>query len=274
MILGTITKNMRRRSLAEVVSITSKMGYGAIEISARPNEKHVDVDGILADGGKDVRSTVSEGNLIISALTCHLNLLDPERGPRFAEHFDKVLKAASALEVPVVTAVTGAPHGKGDEEDFAAMGEVWSQRTDLAEKLDVRIAFETFPPNIAYNIPTIARTFEILDSRHVGLNFDPSHAVWQGIDNYLMISRFSDRIFHAHAKDTEIRNEVLAEKGVKGEGWWRFRIPGWGSVDWRRLITSLREAGYDYVLSFEHEDKTFDDLNGTRKTYEFLKELV
>lgn len=273
MIPGTITKNMRRRSLAEVVSITSGMGYGAIEISARPNEKHVDVDAILADGGKDVRSTVSEGNLIISALTCHLNLLDPERGPGFSEHFDKVLKAASHLEVPVVTAVTGAPRGEGDE-GFAAMEEVWAPRIELAERLDVKIAFETFPPNIAYNIPTIARTFEVLDSKQVGLNFDPSHAVWQGIDNYAIIRRFPDRLFHAHAKDTEVLKEILAERGVKGKGWWRFRIPGWGSIDWRRIITSLKEVGYDYVLSFEHEDKTFDDLEGSRKTFEFLRDLV
>jgi len=70
------------------------------------------------------------------------------------------------------------------------------------------------------------------------------------------------------------REEPLLENGVLGGGWWRFRIPGWGSINWPKLITALREAGYDYVLSFEHEDPVFDDLEGTEKTYAFLKELV
>jgi len=272
--LGTITKNMRRRSLTEIVKITSGMGYGAIEISSRPKEKHVNVEDILADGGKEVRETVSEGGLVISALTCHLNLMDPERGPGFAEHFDKVIRAASKLEVSTITAVTGSRPGKADEDAFRSMAEVWRPMIDLAEDLGVKIAFETFPPNIAYNIPTIERAFEILDSENVGLNFDPSHAVWQGIDNYRIIKVFHDRIFHAHAKDTEIMEEILSERGVTSKGWWRFRVPGWGSIDWRRIITSLKAAGYDSVLSFEHEDKTFNDLEGTLKNYHYLKELV
>jgi sugar phosphate isomerase/epimerase len=265
---------MRRRSLSEIVSITSEMGYGAIEISSRPNEKHVDVEDILADGGKEVREIVNEGGLGISALTCHLNLMDPERGPGFAEHFDKVIRAASKLEVPVITAVTGSRPGKADEDAFRSMAEVWRPRIDLAEDLGIKIAFETFPPNLAYNIPTIEKAFEAMGSDNIGLNFDPSHAVWQGIDNYRIIREFSDRIFHAHAKDTEILEETLAERGVTSKGWWRFRVPGWGSIDWRRIITSLKASGYDSVLSFEHEDKTFNDLEGTLKNYQYLEGLV
>jgi len=203
--LGTITKNMRRRSLREVVSITSKIGYDAIEISVRPNERHVSLDQILSDDGRLVTDTVEEGNLSISGLSCHLNLLDPEKGARFQEHFDKAIRAASTLHVPVVIGIPGKPpHPARSEGGFESLEDAWRPRIELAEELGIKIALEAFPPNIAYNIPTIERMFEVLDSDHVGLNFDPSHAVWQGIDNYRIIKKFSDRILHAHAKDTEI----------------------------------------------------------------------
>jgi len=266
---------MRRRTLREIVSITSGMGYQAIEISARPKEKHVSVDQILSDNGRLVLDTVSEGGLTISALSCHLDLLQPEKGPVLQDYFDKVIRCASVLDVPVVTGVPGrTPESLTTEEKFQALKRAWEPRLRLAEELNVKLALEVFPPNVVYNIPTIRRMFGALDSENLGLNFDPSHAVWQGIDNRRIIGEFGSRIFHAHAKDAEIIDDSLAEIGVLGRGWWRFRVPGWGLINWPELITALRESGYDYVLSFEHEDKVFGDLEGTEKAYAFLKDLV
>jgi len=272
--LGTITKNMKHRSLDEILALTSGIGYESVEISARPREKHVDVDQILSDDGNDLREHMSGTGMIISAFTCHLNLMDAEKGEQFRGHFDKTLKAAASMEVPVVTAVPGMPVGVNERDAFDIFKEVWKPRIELAEELEISVAMETFPNHIAYNVPSIRRMFEVLPSERLGLNFDPSHAVWQGIDNYKIIGEFSDKIFHAHAKDTEILKDILLKRGVRGRGWWRFRIPGWGLIDWRRMITALKESGYDYVLSFEHEDKTFGDMEGTEKTYEYLAELV
>lgn len=272
--LGTITKNMKRRSLTEILAITSEIGYEAVEISSRPREKHVDVNQILSDDGDDLRESMSGTGMIISAFTCHLNLMDRDKGEQFRSHFDKTLKAAALLEVPVVTAVPGILEGWQNQDGFDLFKRAWQPRIELAEELDVCVAMETFPNHIAYNIPSIRRMLDVIPSENLGLNFDPSHAVWQGIDNYKIIREFSDRIFHAHAKDTEILHHRLSERGVLGKGWWRFRIPGWGTIEWHRIITALKEAGYDYVLSFEHEDKTFSDIEGTEKAYEHLARLV
>ncbi len=272
--LGTITKNMRQRSLEEIVSITSKIGYQAIEISARPNERHVLVDQIIQDEGRNVLEIVNGGGLMISALSCHLNLLDPEKGPEFRTHFDKVIRAASVLGVPVVTGLPGLAQTEKAEDAFNLLVEAWTPRLELAETLGIKVALEAFPPHIVYNMPTMTKLFELLDNPGFGLNFDPSHGAWQGIDNHLIVRAFGRRIFHAHAKDAEILQDRLKEVGTMGTGWWRFRIPGFGMVDWKRLISDLKEAGYDYALSFEHEDKTFGDLEGTEKAYEFLRELI
>ena len=109
--------------------------------------------------------------------------------------------------------------------------------------------------------------FRIIPAENFGLEIDPAHMVWQGIDYIKAVYDFAPRIFHAHAKDTEIRPEILARCGIYGllfdkreefgHGWWRGRAPGWGSVDWKRFITALLDIGYKGNLDIEHEDDVF-----------------
>ena len=109
---------------------------------------------------------------------------------------------------------------------------------------------------------------------NLGLNFDPSHLYWLGIDYLAAVHEFASRIFHTHAKDTIIYREVLRNVGVQGRGWWRYVIPGLGNIDWGEYIGTLRKVGYDGVLSIEHEDGSVGREEGFRLGVQHLSQFV
>jgi sugar phosphate isomerase/epimerase len=109
---------------------------------------------------------------------------------------------------------------------------------------------------------------------HFGLNFDPSHLDWQGIDVTAALREFRERIFHVHAKDVAVEPAVLARVGYLGDGWWRYVLPGYGRIRWGEFITQLRQQGYDGVLSIEHEDDAFPPEEGFGKAARYLGGLV
>jgi sugar phosphate isomerase/epimerase len=114
--------------------------------------------------------------------------------------------------------------------------------------------------NLAYSPALWRQLFEIIPDANFGLNFDPSHLVWQFIDYERAVYDFADRIFHVHAKDMEVDRDGLYEHGVmsKGIGWQVPRLPGLGEVHWDRFVAALYGIGYDFVLSVEHEDRGFE----------------
>ena len=160
--------------------------------------------------------------------------------------------------------------------------ERWTPILDRFEELGVRFAHEVHPTEIAYNIFTAEEAIKRLGGRDDwGFNFDPSHFIWQQIDPVIFIKTFGNRIFHAHAKDWELQKDILARDGVTGTGSWqrpdraaRYRVPGWGDVEWKRVITALLEVGYDYVLSFEHEDPVMSEDDGAEQCISFLRPLI
>ena len=92
----------------------------------------------------------------------------------------------------------------------------------------------------------------------LGLAYDPSHLVWQFIDPYLPLREFGHKVMHVHAKDTQVLRDTLQDVGIEGQGWWRYRIPGWGEMNWTRIISDLSESGYGGVISLEHEDPVWE----------------
>jgi sugar phosphate isomerase/epimerase len=97
---------------------------------------------------------------------------------------------------------------------------------------------------------------------NLGLNVDPSHLIWQGIDYEQALRAVASRVFLAHAKDTEIFTERLQQVGYFGRGWWTYRLPGHGRIDWRRWLSLLAEVGFDGVVSIEHEDREWGAPGG------------
>lgn len=156
-----------------------------------------------------------------------------------------------------------------------AVADAFGPMLEQAEKRGVKVAFELCPMmfNTAISPYMLEKIFERLGSPMVGLAFDPSHLVWEMIDPYPMVEQFAGRIFHVHGKDCEILWEKLRKCGIlhtvqrfdhpvdNGEGtkeydntWYRYRLPGLGSLDWGRIISDLQVSGYNGTISIEHED--------------------
>ena len=309
--IGIFTALFGDWPLAKVASHVADLGYEAVELPAWTGNKHLDLDDILSGGGKKVRALLADRGLSISAVNngiagqLSMGPLDsstdswapgmsPEQKIAFAR--DQILKtarAASELEVPVVAGLIGSPvwdkwyifppaNEKLYEEGVALFAERWNPTLDELKKLGVKWALEVHPTGIAYNIETAQMALTALGNRpELGFNFDPSHLVWQLIDPVIFIKTFRDRILHCHAKDGELQEDEVKRSGVIPTGSWmrpdrgfRFRVPGWGQVDWRRVITALVSAGYDYVMSFEHEDPVMSPEDGAEKAIAHLKPLM
>jgi len=162
---------------------------------------------------------------------------------------------------------------QGRAKTFEIFEKIYPRVVEHAEKVGVRIAIEPWPGgaphygNLGCTPESLRRIFELIPSSNLGICFDPSHFVRIQIDYLRFLHEFGDRVFHVHLKDTEILPEKLYESGILGEsygstygfgeGWWRYTIPGEGTVDWNRVIRRLEEAGYDGILSMELEDHHF-----------------
>jgi sugar phosphate isomerase/epimerase len=240
---------------------------------------HVDVETLDKKGAKQIRAMLSSKNLDISSLGFYPNPLssDKDSNAGAIAHLKKVIDAAVLLEVPIVGTFVGADMTKSAAQNLESFAKVWPAIVKYAGKRDIKIAIENCPmlwhdtwpggQNVAYS-PTIwNRMFEIIPDDNFGLNYDPSHLVWQFIDYLAPIYEFRDRIFHVHAKDMEIDRVKLARDGIlnPGVGWAIPRLPGLGEVKWDRFMAALYAIGYDYVVSIEHEDRAFEQTEALVK---------
>jgi sugar phosphate isomerase/epimerase len=212
----------------------------------------------------------------ISSLAYYDNNLHPKAKKRekIHDHLRRVIDAAAMLDVRLVGTFVGARPG-GAAKNIKRAGEFFRDVVAYAEDRGVRIMIENCPMagwvqpdrpgNYAYSPELWEALFNEVPSDSFGLNFDPSHLVWLGI-NYNRAARdFSEKLFHVHAKDAELLKEGLYRYGVfsrqldGGEpGWWRYRMPGSGQIDWQFFFATLRSVGYDGPVSIEHEDPEYE----------------
>lgn len=286
--LGFLTVPFADSSLAEVATWAAESRFGALEIACWPAGKaerryagvsHIDVAGLDKAGAKDIRAMLGAHGLDISSLAFYPNPLHPEAEVRATafSHLERVIDAAVLLDVEIVGTFIGADQSKSAAENLETFGRYWPPMIKYAGERGIKIAIENCPmlwhdtwpggQNVAYS-PTIwKRMFEIIPDDNFGLNYDPSHLIWQFIDEVQPIRDFRDRIFHVHAKDMELDRVKLAQDGIlsAGVGWAHPRLPGLGEVRWRELFAALYAIGYDHVVSIEHEDRAFE------KTEELVK---
>lgn len=307
--IGLFTATFLDKSLEEVFQLASDLGYEAVEMPAFANNPHLDIEEVIKGNKADeVMKLASSYGLTISALANHPEgqiVLGPygkdtdaiykgskEEKIKFGtERMIKTAQAANALEVPVVTGFLGCenfgrffpwPYSKGWADMEAEMVERWSPILDKFAEYGVKFAHEPHPNEIVYNVETALKAVELFDNRpEFGFNFDPANLIYLGIDVENFIDSLNKHIFHVHAKDGEIVSHNVGRSGVIPQGDWqrlgrgfRFRIPGWGSVPWKKVITELSMIGYDYVMSYEHEDVTMSRHDGITKTIAFLKPLM
>jgi sugar phosphate isomerase/epimerase len=280
--LGLLTAAFPSLSLEEVAGWAAANGFDALEVACWPSGgerrrysgvSHIDVEKFDAAGAKKVQELLRRHNLVISALAYYPNNLDPDPAAREAanDHLRSVIEAAQRLGVGIVGTFVGRDQHRSVEDNLEDVKQVWPPLVRFASEHGVKIAIENCPMifsadewpggrNLAYSPALWRRLFEIIPDDNFGLNFDPSHLVWQFIDIERAVREFAPRIFHVHAKDMEVDRDGLYEQGVMslGMGWQIPRLPGLGEVRWDRFIGALYAVGYDWVISIEHEDRKFE----------------
>lgn len=306
--LGVCAQVLYDRPFEDALMTAAKMGFATIELPVDARNPFIDLDACLAGGWRDVERAVQDAGLEISALSNHQEgqlLLGPHGVDTDAVHagspVEKVQYAqrrllqtaelAELLGVEVVCGFTGC-------EDYARFFP-WPledgyerMAPDLVERLvpvldgfhdrGVRFAHECHPKQFAYDLETALWMLELVDDHPaLGFNLDPANLMLAGVDPVVFASELGPRILHVHAKDGEKVRHHVARSGLLAHGRWdrpdrgfRFRVPGWGQIDWRALISELRVQGYDGVLSVEHEDPTMSRHEGLLMARRHLDPLL
>jgi sugar phosphate isomerase/epimerase len=309
--VGFCAVNYSEMPIPEVAELAAKYGYECLEIPAYTGNGQVDAEEILKKGdAKKLKKCIEDTGMFISAISNHadsLLLMGPygqdsdsicpgTKEEKIAFGTDSMIlsaQLANELEVPVVVAFSGIenfghindwpyPDGwKYEEEQFL---EKWVPVLDKYQEYGVKVAFEPHPNNILYDTQSTLRCLEITDYHPAfGINLDPANILFAGINLQTFVDELKDRIVIVHAKDCEIVEHNMLKGGYNmymADGWgrldrsFRFRIPGWGSIDWKKLISELYLIGYDYAFNYEHEDVLMSRIDGVKKTIGFLKPLM
>jgi sugar phosphate isomerase/epimerase len=281
--LGLLTAAFPTLSLDEIADWAAANGFGALEVACWPagegavrryaGVSHIDVETLDDDAARRLVDGLAERGLEISALAYYPNPLDPDEDAAKAsrEHLRNVIVAAERLGVEVVGTFVGRDRSRTITENLERFGAVWPELVRFAGEHGRSIAIENCPMiftddewpggnNLAFAPAVWRQMFEIVPDANFGLNFDPSHLIWQFIDCPRAIREFGERILHVHAKDVEVRTDGLYDWGVMsaGMGWQVPRLCGLGDVDWSGFFGALYATGYDRVVSVEHEDRGFE----------------
>lgn len=280
--LGILTAPFPDKPLDDVAAWAGSVGFEALEIACWPKSSgpsrryagtaHLDVANLSAAEGSEILASLKEKGLSVSALGYYPNPLHPDDAHRetVIGHLRKVIVAAGRMGVPLVNTFCGGNAALTVDANWEEALKVWPSIVAHARDNGVRLAFENCPMifshdewpgghNIAYS-PYVWR--RILDAfkGEIGMNYDPSHLVWQMIDQARFIREFGPHMLHVHAKDLMIDRDGLYERGIMsaGIGWQVPRMPGLGEVDWSATFAGLYRAGYDGPVIIEHEDRRFE----------------
>jgi sugar phosphate isomerase/epimerase len=307
--IGVFIALFQDRTFAEALDQAVAAGVDAVEIATGGyvGNAHVKPHALLEDAParQALVEQLTQRSLAIDALSCHGNPLHPQAEIAAEHHaaFQDTVRLAALLGVDTVITFAGCPGDGPDARypnwvtcpwptDFQRILEwqwservlpYWREQAAFAESQGVRVAIEPHPGFVVYNAETLLR-LRAECGPAIGVNFDPSHFFWQNIDPIIAARELRGTIYHVHAKDTRIdplntaRNGVLDTKSYSevAERAWVFRTVGYGhdQLFWKDLISALRLAGYDRVLSIEHEDSHMSKIEGLRKAAAFLRECT
>ena len=241
------------------VKWAAKQGFRSLELSGWPGDA-LDPMTVTDDQIAKVREVLGEHDVQCSAIGYYPNHLDPNAEARrdANERLLKLCEVAQKMGCGVIATFAGMDPSQSIPDNMPLFREVWTPIVKKAQSLGIKIAFENCAGhNLAFKPEAWDLMFDAFPDGTLGLEFDPSHLVFLHND-YLMLAReYGSHIHHVHAKDTEILHHRLAKEGIRGHGWWRFRVPGWGCVDWQQFIAILHDAGYQNNIDIEHEDPVF-----------------
>ena len=252
------------------VAFAKEAGFGNMILGATPRTS-LDAATITDAQIEKIKATIGHSGVHVSALQVTQNHIAPaaDRRSRENAYFVKAIELAGKLGVPYIGTASGKDEAKSFPQQVDEIVRVYNEQYFPAcERNHVRILWEPWPggPNIATGPVGYDALFKAFgNSPYVGLQYDPSHLVWQMMDPIQAARDFVDKIYDVHLKDTEIRWHVLRRGGihpVDGADWWRYRLPGLGSIDWAAFFTVLQDVGYEGAMSVEHEDDVYDPPGG------------
>ena len=303
--LGFVSAILDGWSYEEMMDTAVDMGFACVEVACWPRGKaerryagvsHIDVDRVLEDAAyaQHINNYAEQKGIQISSLAFYPNTLDADLDKRSANvaHLMNVIRASAKLGVNLVTTFIGRDSAKTVEENLVLMQEVWPPILKLAEELGVRIGIENCPmlfdatqwpggQNLMTTPAIWRQVFAALDSPNLGINYDPSHFVWQQIDYIRPLYEFRDKIFHVHYKDIKLYPDHLQDVGVMAYPlqYMSPKLPGLGDVDWGRYVSALTDIGYDGPTCIEVEDRAFEGsreriLDSLRLSKRYMEQFV
>jgi sugar phosphate isomerase/epimerase len=262
--IGFYTAILGELNIEEAIKWAGQVGFGSLEISAWPESKHINLE--RAPTLEEIKKRAEEQGIAISNLGYYPNNLEANETKRAThhKHLRNLIAAAGESGVGIVSTFAGANSERDFEGNIRDFVETFGPIADLAKQVQVRIAIENspmvhrgMPTNLAYSPENWAIMFKELGAENVGLELDPAPLVWQLIDPVLAAREFSQKVFVIHLKDTEVLKKRLNEVGIIGQGWWRYRLPGFGQIDWPGFFKSLAEGGFQGCMNIEHEDPVY-----------------
>jgi sugar phosphate isomerase/epimerase len=276
-------------SLREVVEFAETTGYECVELMCWPPGKadrryagvtHIDVTRLGAAEAADIRAICAEHKVEISALGYYPNVLTPnsDEATHARQHLEQIIRAAPQLGVQQVNTFVGRDWKRSVDDNWPRFIEVWRPLVALAEQGGVRIGIENCPmffsadewpggKNLASSPAIWRRMFEAIPSPAFGLNFDPSHLVWQQMDYLAPLEEFAARLFHIHAKDVRIDRKRLNDVGLLAipSAYHSPKLPGLGEIEWGKFFSVLGEVGYRGPVCVEVEDRSYEHSLAARK---------
>lgn len=287
--LGFVSAILADLSFEEVISFACENGFTCIEMMCWPVGKaerryagvtHIDVSELNDEKVKHINEYTKQNGVEISGLGYYPNPLDPDREKRefYAEHIKKVIKAANKLSLKNINTFIGRDQSLNIDENLKMFKKVWTPIVKFAEENDVKIGIENCPmfftkdewpggKNLATTPAIWRRMFEEIPSENFGLNYDPSHLLWQQMDYIKPIYEFKDKIFHVHIKDAKVYKDKLNEVGILSTPleFHSPKLPGLGDIDWGKFISALTDIRYKGFVCIEVEDNAFEDSQDSRK---------
>ncbi len=287
--LGFVSAILPDLSLHEVAEFAAQEGFDCVEVMCWPVGRaerryagvtHIDVTDLSPGQAKDIVGMMQERGIRISGLGYYPNYLvaDPAEAQVYIDHFKRVIEAAAKLGVGLANTFIGRDWTKSVEDNWPRFKEVWTPLIRFAEDHNVRVGIENCPmaftadewpggKNLATTPAIWRRMFEEIPSAHFGLNYDPSHLVWQMMDYLKPLREFKDKIFHIHAKDVRLDRHRLDEVGIMAYPLQFFtpKLPGLGEINWGRFFSVLTDVGYDGPVCIEVEDRAYEGSLESRR---------
>ncbi len=301
--LGVVSAIYDGFSFEEMVNHASSVGYECIEVACWPQGKaerryagvsHIDVDNTSSEYISYVLDYCKAHNIEISSLAFYPNTMDGDLEKRTAniEHLKKVINMSALLGVNMVTTFIGRDQTKTVEANLEIFKVVWPPIIKFAEEKGVKIAIENCPMLFGadqwpggqnlFTTPKLWREmFEIIDSDNFGINYDPSHFIWQQIDYIKPLYEFKDKIFHVHYKDIKVYEDKLNDVGIMAYPlqYMSPKLPGFGDVNWGKYVSALTDIGFNGYTCVEVEDKAFEGsrervLDSVTLSYRYMRQFV